>query len=185
VLKLPASFITCVLLTSAGLTSAQVFKCQEGSRTTYQSTPCDDSQRSQTIKIEKSPPPPPVEQPRATVASSNQKASTETDRASDRSATIERPVVGAIPEVVGIGGAPSRRQVQGEADICLDWYRQLLRDPLSAYFSNPSKDGRVLSIIVHAKNGFGGVVEKSAACEIKSGSLDHDWTKIHAKRLGW
>ena len=69
--------------------------------------------------------------------------------------------------------------------MCLDWYRPMLRDPRSAYFTDPSKEGRVLTLVVKATNGFGGYVSKAAACEIKGGSIDHDWTKIHAQRKGW
>ena len=65
------------------------------------------------------------------------------------------------------------------------WYKPKLRDPAGAYYSEPSKDGRVVSITVHATNGYGGYTTKGASCEIYNGQLDTEWTKIHAKRGGW
>lgn len=72
-----------------------------------------------------------------------------------------------------------------EADTCLAWYKPKLRDPAGAYYTAPSKEGRVLSITIHATNGYGGYVTRSASCEIHNGKLDADWTKIHATRQGW
>lgn len=72
-----------------------------------------------------------------------------------------------------------------EAEICLNWYRTKLRDPARAYYSKPSKEGRVLSMKVHATNGYGGYENWDAACEIQGGKLDEGWTKIHAQRRGW
>lgn len=42
--------------------------------------------------------------------------------------------------------APQRTRADFEADQCLDWYRPKLRDPAGAYYREPSKEGRVLSI---------------------------------------
>lgn len=72
-----------------------------------------------------------------------------------------------------------------EADTCLAWYKPKLRDPAGAYYTAPSKEGRVLSITIHATNGYGGYVTQNASCEIHNGKLDTDWTKIHAARQGW
>ena len=72
-----------------------------------------------------------------------------------------------------------------EAETCLAWYKPKLRDPVGAYFTSPSKDGRVLQMNLHATNGYGGYVIKTATCEIHNGRLDNDWTKIHAQRNGW
>ena len=69
--------------------------------------------------------------------------------------------------------------------MCLAWHRPLLRDPAGAYYTEPTKEGRVLSITVHATNGYGGYVTSRAACEIYLGKLNESWTKIHAKRGGW
>jgi len=75
--------------------------------------------------------------------------------------------------------------LQVESAACLAWYRPALRDPAGAYLTGPSKEGRVVSITVHATNGYGGYVTRPAACEFINGRLDQDWTKIHAKRAGW
>ena len=81
--------------------------------------------------------------------------------------------------------ATRKSDLEREADMCLDWYRERLRDPRSAYYVDPSKDGRVLSIYVKATNGFGGYVTKLAKCEVKDGVIDSDWTRIHANRNQW
>lgn len=69
--------------------------------------------------------------------------------------------------------------------MCLAWYRPLLRDPQGAYHSNVSKAQRVVSVDIHATNGFGGYVVRRASCEIHNGKLNDSWTKIHARRAGW
>lgn len=81
--------------------------------------------------------------------------------------------------------ASQKSQWAREADMCLAWYQPRLRDPAGAYYSEASKDGRVLSITIHGTNGYGGYVTKRGKCEIHNGKLDHDWTEIHAKREGW
>jgi len=80
---------------------------------------------------------------------------------------------------------PTRSPLELEADVCLAWYRPMLRDPAGAYFTAPSKEGRVLKMMIHATNGYGGYVKQEGVCELKYGSIDEDWTKIHAKRAGW
>lgn len=81
--------------------------------------------------------------------------------------------------------APAKNMLEEYADMCLDWYRPLLKNPRGAYYSNEKMEGRVLSLTIHGTNTYGGVVTKDAACEIHLGRLDSDWTKIHAKREGW
>lgn len=81
--------------------------------------------------------------------------------------------------------APQKTMLEVEAEQCLAWYRPLLRDPAGAYYREPSKDARVLSITIHATNGYGGYVPKRAACEFVGAKLDDGWTKIQAKRAGW
>jgi hypothetical protein len=76
--------------------------------------------------------------------------------------------------------------VELQADQCLAWYKPLLRDPASAYYSSPKfEDKRVLRMTLHATNGFGGVVTRMAACEFDNGKFSDDWTKIQARRLEW
>jgi len=80
---------------------------------------------------------------------------------------------------------PMRSPLEQEAEICLNWYRPSLRDPAGAYFTTLSKEGRVLKMMIHATNGYGGYVKQEGVCEFKYGSIDEGWTKIHAKRAGW
>lgn len=82
--------------------------------------------------------------------------------------------------------APAARSpLEVEADMCLAWYRPLLRDPKGAYYTNISKEKRVFSMDLHATNGYGGYVIKRASCEIYNGKLNEAWTKNHAKWGGW
>lgn len=68
---------------------------------------------------------------------------------------------------------------------CLNWYRPRLKNPAGAYADGASRNGSVLTITVYGTNSFGGYVGKQAACEVKNGRIDGDWTKIHAQRAGW
>jgi hypothetical protein len=43
----------------------------------------------------------------------------------------------------------------------------------------------VLTIVIHATNGYGGFVTKRASCEVLNGRIDNDWTVIHARDGGW
>lgn len=79
----------------------------------------------------------------------------------------------------------AKSQLEVEADMCLAWYRPLLRDPKGAYYTNISKEKRVFSMDLHATNGYGGYVIKRASCEIYNGKLNEAWTKNHAKWGGW
>ena len=82
--------------------------------------------------------------------------------------------------------APSKKsQLDVDAEVCLAWYKPLLRDPKGAYFSNAKRENRVVSLDLHGTNGYGGYVIKEAACEIHGGKLNEAWTKTHAKRRGW
>lgn len=81
--------------------------------------------------------------------------------------------------------APGKSLLTRQADECLAWYRPKLRDPASAYYSAPSKDGRTLTMTIHATNGYGGFVTTSGVCEFNGGKLDQGWTEIYAKRAGW
>lgn len=82
-------------------------------------------------------------------------------------------------------GQPAKSLLEREADMCLAWYRPLLRDPHGAYYTNLAKEKRVFSMDLHATNGYGGYVVKRAACEIHNGNLNQAWTKNHAKWGGW
>lgn len=97
----------------------------------------------------------------------------------------EVPAPSALPSPAAQQSNPIKSPLMLEADRCLSWYKPKLRDPAGAYYSEFSKDGRVVTITAHATNGYGGYVTKQAACEFYNGRLDADWTKIHAKRHGW
>jgi hypothetical protein len=79
----------------------------------------------------------------------------------------------------------AKSALEVEADACLAHVRPFLRDPRSAYASGASREGRVLSITVHATNTRGGIGSRKAACEFFNGIVDASWTKIHLQRLGW
>lgn len=97
-----------------------------------------------------------------------------------------REPIAAAGGAAGMGpGATDASDLDRLASQCLDWYRPLLRDPAGAYFGGPSFVSGTLTMTLYGRNGFGGYVPKKAACEFKSGRLDHDWTKIQAKRAGW
>jgi hypothetical protein len=80
---------------------------------------------------------------------------------------------------------PAKSTLEVEADMCLAWYRPLLRDPKGAYYTHLKKEQRVFTMELHATNGYGGYVVKIARCEIHNGKLNEAWTKNHAKRAGW
>jgi hypothetical protein len=92
------------------------------------------------------------------------------------------PVAGPAPVQAPAAATAEKSPLEKEADTCLAWYKPMLRDPAGAYYSAPSKEGRVVSMTVHATNGYGGYVTKAAACEIVNGRIDEDWTKIQAQR---
>lgn len=101
------------------------------------------------------------------------------------------PAVPAPTEAPPPAPAPSptdsaaKTQLELDADHCLDWYKPLLRDPKSAYYSNPSRNNRVVSLDLHTTNGYGGFVVLKASCEIHAGKLNETWTREHARRGGW
>ncbi len=69
--------------------------------------------------------------------------------------------------------------------MCLDFLKDRLKDPESAYVRDISKDGTVYAMTLYAKNSYGGIVPRQIACEIKNNRIDAGWTEIHLKRLGW
>ncbi|MEG0920640.1 MAG: hypothetical protein RSG22_04430 [Comamonas sp.] len=79
-----------------------------------------------------------------------------------------------------------KSELQMQADQCLAYYKPKLRDPSGAYHTDVQMDKTVLSLKMHATNGFGGYVTREVSCEFKqNGELDADWTKVHAQRIGW
>lgn len=100
-------------------------------------------------------------------------------------ATADVATMPAAPEPALQKQGAAKSALEQEADMCLNWYKPKLRDPAGAYYTSPSKHNRVLTITLHATNGYGGYVPKEAACEIYNGQLNPAWTKIHAQRGGW
>ena len=169
----PAHSLTVALLLVglAPLASAQVFKCTMNGNTFYQQAPCE----AQGMK--------------GTRLALPSQASADTS-APAPSSSIRAPELPTQPapitsHVSGVGTPPQKSLLETEADTCFAWYRPLLRDPNGAYYKEPYKDGRVVSITVYGTNGYGGYVSKTGSCELKDGKHDLAWTKIHAKRLFW
>lgn len=101
------------------------------------------------------------------------------------------PVPTAAPPVLAppppaASAVPTKSLLETQADACLAWYKPLLRDPASAYYSEHKfEDKRVLRMDIHAKNGYGGVQILKGVCEFENGKLSDSWTKLQAKRMGW
>lgn len=83
--------------------------------------------------------------------------------------------------------APAQKsELEIKAEQCLSYYKPKLRDPARSYFTDVSLDKTLLTMKMHATNGYGGYVTRAVSCEFKqNGDLDADWTKIHAQRIGW
>ena len=153
---------------SAFASHAQVYRCVVAGQQVYQQQPCVNTGGTGTqLKIQPDTPSIPIPRQTAPVALPQQAAPT-------------APTPSSLSPV-----APSKSLLDVQADQCLDWYRPKLRDPAGAYYRNPLVEKGVLSLTIHATNGYGGYVPKQAACEFKSGQLDESWTKIHSERRGW
>lgn len=168
---LRAWWAAALVMALGGPATAQVFKCTVEGATVYQARPCATAGGTgQEVKLHVAPAAPaaaPATPPPAAKPAPPPPAAEPTP--SPGATTIASP----------------KPWLEAEADACLAWYRPKLRDPRSAYHRNPTKDGRVLTLTLHATNAFGGYLTKSAACEMKGGEVDDGWTKIHAERLGW
>jgi hypothetical protein len=148
---------------------AQVNKCTVDGQVIYQSEPCVGKGVSgKELKIQ------------------NTAVSVPTPSPSKASPPSEKPAP-TPPVLANSEPAPTARlsPLEREAELCLQYVRENLHDPKSAYYSSPSKESRKLSMTVHAKNKLGGIVASQAECEINGGVLDKSWTNIHMKRLGW
>lgn len=168
--------ISLAALTAMALpVQAQVYKCKgSDGRTVMQQMPCADGRGGkvdvrpasghapQTAAAAPAPVAPPASAPEPTP-----------------------PVPTPPPPAQAQPSAAPASPLDQEAQACLAWYRPLLKNPRDAYYTNASKDKRVLTLTIHATNTYGGVVTKQASCEIHGGQLNEKWTKIHAERLGW
>ena len=161
------------MLVLSGITTvqAQVYKCTVEGQVVYQAEPCVGKGVSgKEIKIQNTA----VGSPAPSVSK------VEPTQEKPAQPSPSAPVV-PVQESV----AKPKTQMEREADMCLQYARETLLDPQSAYYTKPSKEGRKLSMTVHAKNKLGGIVTSPAECEINNGVLDKSWTNIYMKRLGW
>lgn len=161
------------MLVLSGITTvqAQVYKCTVEGQVVYQAEPCVGKGVSgKEIKIQNT----------AVVSPAPSVSKVEPTQEKPAQPSPSAPVV-PVQESV----AKPKTQMEREADMCLAWYKPKLRDPKNAYYSDVSKEGRVLSMSLHATNGYGGYKVSTVACEIHNGSLDEGWTKIHAERANW
>jgi hypothetical protein len=139
--------------------SQRVFRCVIDGKVTFQQAACQSAEEAKSLEVK----------PGNTIA-----------------ATPRPPVSAAsTPAVTPPPQPPQRSALDAETEACLAHLRPFLRDPRSAYASAPAREGRVLSLTVHAVNSRGGIGSRKAACEFFNGSVDASWTKIHLQRLGW
>lgn len=162
----------CALLYLASPVWA-IQKCTgKDGKVVYQETPCEPGSQSAAVRV---------------FAGQGQPAAQAVPPKAERRAAepvpVERPATG---QAASLG---PQSEPEGAADElvaqCLNWYRPRLKNPAGAYADGASRNGSVLSITVYGTNSFGGYLGKQAACEIKNGQIDHDWTRIHAQRAGW
>ncbi len=107
----------------------------------------------------------------------------------EKKAAAPAPTAAPVAAASAAPAQPARAQrteLEMQGDQCLAYYRPKLRDPAGAYATDLSLDKTLLTMKMHATNGFGGYVTRQVSCEFKqNGELDADWTKIHAQRIGW
>lgn len=143
--------------------SQRVFRCVIDGKVTFQHAACQSGAQAKEVDLP----------PGNTIAAPPRPRSTPAASAAETSA-VAPPAKRA-----------QKSALEEEAEACLAHLRGFLRDPRSAYASAPSREGRVLSLTVHAANSRGGIGSRKAACELFNGSVDAAWTKIHLQRLGW
>lgn len=164
--------LLCGAIAAPQMAMAQVYRCTVNGQPTYQQAPCETAGGTGVQVRIKAPP-----------------LSSGTPPARPASVAAAPPAASAASAPAAPPTAPPRAPVKSDleryADACLDWYRPRLRDPAGAYHRGAALDRGVLTLTLYATNGFGGYVDKRAACEVKDGKIDDGWTKIHAKRLGW
>lgn len=162
----------CALLYLASPVWA-IHKCTgKDGKVVYQETPCEPGSQGAAVRVFAG-----QGQPAA------QPVPPKAERRAAEPAPFERPAPG------GAASLGPQSEPEGAADElvaqCLNWYRPRLKNPAGAYAGGVSRRGSVLSLTVYGTNSFGGYVAKEAACEVKNGRIDHDWTRIHAQRAGW
>lgn len=170
-----SAYIAAVLMLLP-LPATAVNKCTgPGGQITFQDTPCAGKGEALTVRPASGQGPAPVVQQAPAVA----------ERAPPNPTNLPPAAPAPVPVPVPVPAVASQTPLEREADMCLAWYKPLLRDPNGAYVKQVAKEKRVLSMDVHATNGYGGYVIKRASCEIHNGQLNESWTKNHARRGGW
>lgn len=170
------AWLTVALFASAVAPAHAINKCTgKDGKVVYQDAPCEIGTRDERIRVFAGEGASPIDPPPA------DRVGTPVPLAPRAPAATTSPTA-----AVGMGpAATDASDLDRLASQCLDWYRPLLRDPAGAYYGAPSFVSGTLTMTLYGRNGFGGYVTKKAACEFKAGRLDHDWTKIQAKRAGW
>lgn len=171
---MPSKYAALLFLLLAGFcghTEAQVYRCTVDGKQIYQQSPCATNAASgEKVRIQ-------VDPSRDTPA--RPKASAAPERATEKTAVQH---AGSPP--VGVTPNPPPA-IEPLAEACLNWYRPMLRDPRGAYVRDTRLEKNVLRMTIYATNGFGGYVNKAAACEIKAGAVEESWTRLHAQDLAW
>lgn len=168
--KMAGALVVAELMV-AGPALAQVYRCTVDGKPVYQQAPCAAvGGVGAAIKIyaaAPTAPPPPASAVQAL-------------------AKPAPPAQAPAPQPTPAPAEPApRADIDIKADMCLDWYRPMLRDPRGAYWRDAHTVQGVVNITVVATNGFGGFVNTPAACEFRQGSIDEGWTKTQAKRRHW
>lgn len=172
-MKLTALAFPAALIYAAAGPALAINKCtQKDGKIVYQEMACEQAAQSQSVRVFAGQ----GETPARPVPS-KQAAAPEAGPAAD-SAKQQNSGAASL--------GPQATTTRDEAvEQCLNWYRPRLKNPAGAYADGVSRNGSVLSMTIYGTNSFGGYVSKQAACEIKNGRIDPDWTKIHAQRAGW
>lgn len=159
-------FIAFVLLGCVSSAHAQqVYRCAgPGGQTVFQQAPCTGGSK---VDVKPANVVEPFRAPTRTASQANETAAS------------------APPPAIDLTPRDTRTSLQRMADTCLDWYRSRLRDPRGAYHSEASYENDILTMSLHATNGYGGYVVKTAQCEFRRGVLEEHWTKVQARRAGW
>jgi hypothetical protein len=158
------SIAAALLVLASGVAHAQsqrVFRCVIQGEVVFQQAACPANSESKVLDVK----------PGNTVALPRPKPATSAPSTGTPAAPVTAPL--------------AKSALESDTEACVDHLRPFLRDPRSAYATGAAREGRMLSITVHATNTRGGVGSRKAACEFFNGLVDASWTKIHLQRLGW
>lgn len=169
-----ANITAVVVLLLVSTPAWAINKCTKDGKTVYQEMPCDHTAQSEPVRVF-------AGQGEPATRSLPSRVSPQAESPSPQAKPDSKPQGGAV----SLGPQNDAATNDDLVAQCLNWYRPRLKNPAGAYADNASRSGSVLSITVYGTNSFGGYVGKRAACEVKNGAIDHDWTRIHAQRAGW